>query len=85
MYVSEASFTAAHISSYVVGFLSCTVRSTTDTSIVGTRKDMPVSLPLRSGITLPTALAAPVEDGMMFALPALPRRQFFLELPSTVF
>lgn len=27
---------------------------------------MPVSLPFKSGITLPTALAAPVDDGMMF-------------------
>jgi len=27
---------------------------------------MPVSFPLRAGMTLPTALAAPVEAGMMF-------------------
>ena len=31
----------------------------------GTRMDIPVSLPFRLGITLPTALAAPVELGMM--------------------
>lgn len=43
-----------------------TVRSTTETSIVGTRKAMPVSFPFSSGSTAPTALAAPVEDGMMF-------------------
>ena len=30
---------------------------------LGTRMDMPVSLPFSSGMTLPTALAAPVEDG----------------------
>lgn len=53
------------ISSYVASFLRRTVRSTTETSIVGTRKAMPVSLPLSSGSTEPTALAAPVEDGMM--------------------
>merc|ERR1719224_90577 len=46
---------------------------------------MPVSLPLSSGITLPTALAAPVAEGMM--LPRMPRppRQSFLEGASTVF
>ena len=43
-----------------------TVRSTTDTFGVGTRNAIPVSLPFSSGSTLPTALAAPVEDGMMF-------------------
>ncbi|KAF4522454.1 hypothetical protein B566_EDAN002538 [Ephemera danica] len=43
-----------------------TVRSTTETSWTGTRKAMPVSLPLSSGMTLPTALAAPVDAGMMF-------------------
>mmetsp|Transcript_20376 Transcript_20376/g.51617 ORF Transcript_20376/g.51617 Transcript_20376/m.51617 type:complete len:205 (-) Transcript_20376:297-911(-) len=73
------------ISSYVVAFSSCTVRSTTDTSLVGTRNAMPVSLPLSSGSTLPTALAAPVEEGMMFWLAARPPRQSFLEGPSTVF
>merc|ERR1740130_839019 len=51
--------------SYEAPFSSLQVRSTTDTLAVGTRNDMPVSLPLRSGMTLPTALAAPVEDGMM--------------------
>ena len=33
---------------------------------LGTRKAMPVSLPFSSGMTLPTALAAPVDEGMMF-------------------
>ena len=33
---------------------------------VGTRKAIPVNFPLSSGITLPTAFAAPVEAGMMF-------------------
>ena len=47
--------------------------------------DMPVSLPLRAGITLPTALAAPVEEGMMLPAAARPPRQSFMEGPSTVF
>ena len=52
---------------------------------MGTRMDMPVSLPLREGMTLPTALAAPVEEGMMLPEAARPPRQSFLEGPSTVF
>merc|ERR1711904_578948 len=51
------------------------VRSTTETSGVGTRKAIPVSLPFNSGITLPTALDAPVADGMMFAEAQRPPRQ----------
>ena len=46
---------------------------------------MPVSLPLSSGRTLPTALAAPVEDGMMFSRMPRPPRQSFIDGPSTVF
>ena len=42
------------------------VKSTTETSGVGTRKAMPVSLPFNSGSARVTALAAPVEAGMMF-------------------
>jgi hypothetical protein len=44
-----------------------------------------VSLPLREGITLPTALAAPVEEGMMLLLTERPPRQSLEEGPSTVF
>lgn len=44
-----------------------------------------VSLPLSSGMTLPTALAAPVEEGMMLLLTERPPRQSLLEGPSTVF
>jgi hypothetical protein len=44
-----------------------------------------VSLPLSEGITLPTALAAPVEEGMMLLLIPRPPRQSLLEGPSTVF
>ncbi|XP_055470149.1 phosphoglucomutase-like protein 5 [Psammomys obesus] len=48
------------------GFSSRHVRSTTDTLGVGTRKSMPVSFPFSSGMTLPTALAAPVDAETMF-------------------
>merc|ERR1719298_313143 len=61
------------------------VRSTTDTSGVGTRNAMPVSLPFRSGSTLPTALAAPVAEGMMFWPAPRPPRQSLPDGPSTVF
>ena len=61
------------------------VRSTTETSGVGTRNDMPVSLPLTAGSTSPTALAAPVVEGMMLMAAARPPRQSFLDGPSTVF
>ena len=46
---------------------------------------MPVSLPFSSGMTLPTAFAAPVDDGMMLPLAPRPPRQSFLLGPSTVF
>src|SRR5256885_1253576 len=57
----------------------------TDTSEVGTRNDMPVSFLLSAGMTTPTALAAPVEDGMMFSRMPRPPRQSLLDGPSTVF
>src|SRR5699024_11919544 len=47
--------------------------------------EMPVSLPFSSGMTLPTALAAPVEEGMMLPEAARPPRQSFMDTPSTVF
>src|SRR3954467_5202875 len=46
---------------------------------------MPVSLLFSSGITTPTALAAPVDDGMMFSRMPRPPRQSLLLGPSTVF
>merc|ERR1719446_79595 len=77
---------ASTISVYFAGFSSRHVKSTTDTSGVGTRKAIPVSLPLTVGRTLPTALAAPVEDGMMFCDAHRPPRQSLppREGPSTV-
>ena len=44
-----------------------------------------VNLPLSEGMTLPTALAAPVEEGMMLLLTLRPPRQSFEDGPSTVF
>merc|ERR1719486_1398855 len=77
---------AATISSIDASFSSLHVKSTTDTSGVGTRNAMPVSLPFRLLITLPTALAAPVEAGMMFSDAQQPARQSFppRDGPSTV-
>merc|ERR1712047_234817 len=72
---AHASFMAATISSYFAGFSRRHVRSTTETSGVGTRKAMPVSLPLTAGRQTPTAFAAPVEDGMMFCEAQRPPRQ----------
>src|SRR3546814_19281524 len=46
---------------------------------------MPVSFLLSSGMTLPTALAAPVDDGMMFSRMTRPPRQSLLDGPSTTF
>src|SRR6187551_4065536 len=46
---------------------------------------MPVSFLFSSGITTPTALAAPVEEGMMFSRMPRPPRQSLLDGPSTVF
>src|SRR5215469_8186156 len=82
---SDAAFTVALISSYLADLANRHVKSTTDTFAVGTRKAIPVNLPLRSGITLPTALAAPVLEGMIFVAAARPPRQSFFEGPSTVF
>jgi hypothetical protein len=48
-------FSAALISSYEADFSSRTVRSTTETLGVGTRKAIPVSFPFSTGSTLPTA------------------------------
>merc|ERR1712238_465903 len=72
---SEAAFRVARSSSLVQPFLVLMVRSTMETSGVGTRTAMPVRTPLSSGMTLPTALAAPVEEGMRLATAARPPRQ----------
>lgn len=63
-----------------------TVKSTTETLIVGTLKAIPVNFPFNSGKTNPTALAAPVVEGIMLAEAALPALQSLPPLagPSTV-
>merc|ERR1719407_180044 len=83
---SDSALMAATISSIVASFSNLHVRSTTETSGVGTRKAMPVSLPLSEGMTLPTALAAPVAEGMMFCDAQRPPRQSLppRDGPSTV-
>merc|ERR1719461_379586 len=73
------------MASYEVSLTVRTVKSTTETLGVGTRKAIPVNLPFNSGMTLPTALAAPVEAGMMLVEAARPSRHFLAEGPSTVF
>src|SRR5262245_65110176 len=60
------------------------VRSTHETVAVGTRNDMPVSLPFKAGMHSATALAAPVLAGMMFMYALRPPRQSFLDGPSCV-
>src|SRR5262245_63468216 len=60
------------------------VRSTHETVAVGTRNDMPVSLPFKAGMHSVTALAAPVVVGMMFMYALRPPRQSFLLGPSCV-
>jgi len=46
---------------------------------------MPVSFLFKAGMTTPTALAAPVLEGMMFSKMPRPPRQSLLLGPSTVF
>lgn len=136
---SASAFIASLMAEYGVGWARRQVRSTTDTSGVGTRNAIPVSFlenptlgrvselkdfsvhlpspllfpqempqglrtslvylrcalypgcsllpsyPLSAGMTLPTALAAPVEAGMMFWWAPRPSLQAFFDGPSTVF
>src|ERR1044071_1679421 len=84
-YVSLARFIALLISFRLVGLALLNVRSTTETVGVGTRNAMPVSLPFTSGITSPTARAAPVVDGMMLIAAERPPFQSLRDGPSTVF
>src|SRR3990170_726890 len=62
---SAASFIAALTASLVTGLAISQVRSTQLPVGTGTRSEIPVILPLSAGITIPTALAAPVLVGMM--------------------
>src|SRR3989344_1868920 len=60
-----AASSASLIWATVTDFEGTNFRSTTETFGVGTRIDEPSSLPARAGITRPSALAAPVEVGIM--------------------
>jgi hypothetical protein len=84
-YPSDASLIVSLIVAKLAPLFNLTVRSTTLTLRVGTLKAIPVNFPYNSGITKPTALAAPVEEGMMFPEAALPPLQSFPPLagPST--
>ena len=68
-----AALSAALISSALVSRLGTKVRSTMLTFIVGTRIATPSSRPFSSGRTRPTALAAPVEVGIIEAVAARAR------------
>src|SRR5437868_6425161 len=72
---SEAFFMAAWIESLVIGLSVSWVRSTSETSIVGTRTAWPSNLPLSSGMTSDKAFAAPVELGTMLIAAARARRR----------
>ncbi len=63
------------MASAVAGFSRFATRSTHDTFGVGTRIEMPSSLPFSSGITSPTADAAPVVVGMIESAAARARRK----------
>mmetsp|Transcript_8301 Transcript_8301/g.23896 ORF Transcript_8301/g.23896 Transcript_8301/m.23896 type:complete len:323 (-) Transcript_8301:78-1046(-) len=82
---SAAFFRTALMSSPVHAFWVRKVKSTMETSGVGTRTAIPVNLPLSSGMTFPTALAAPVEAGMRLFKAERPARQSLPPLagPST--
>lgn len=56
-----------------------------ETSMVGTLTAIPVNFPFKAGITAPTALAAPVVEGIKLAEAALPALQSFPPIagPST--
>ena len=61
---------------FVRGFMTTVhVRSTSDTSAVGTRSAMPSIFPFTSGITSEVALAAPVLVGMIESAAARARRR----------
>ena len=72
----EAAFLSSELTaSFVVSFSVCTTTSTIETVGVGTRMARPSSLPFSSGITSPTAFAAPVVVGIILIAAALARRK----------
>ena len=85
IYDADASLNSLSIASMEESFSAMNVRSTTETSGVGTRNAIPVSFPFVDGSTSPTAFAAPVADGMMLQAALRPPSQSVAETPSTVF
>jgi hypothetical protein len=75
---AAASRNAAFTEATSVARSTCTVRSTTETTGTGTRREKPVRRPSSSGNTLPIALAAPVECGMIDMAAARPARSSLL-------
>ena len=72
---AAASRTASCTSPTDTSLPSLQNRSTTEPSGTGTLAAIPCRRPASSGSTTPTALAAPVEVGMMFSAAARLRRQ----------
>src|SRR6202040_4034383 len=70
-----ASSNAALMAWAVVVLPSSMVKSTTETSRIGTRNDMPWNLPASSGRTSATARLAPVDVGMVLSAAARARRR----------
>src|SRR5260221_13955329 len=74
--LDAAAFTISSlISSAEVSRAASNLKSITDTLAVGTRIEVPSSLPLSAGRTSPTALAAPVEVGIIDSAAARARRR----------
>ena len=71
---SLAFLNVSLICSYDVSFSRITVKSTTETLAVGILNAIPVNFPFNSGITLPTAMAAPVDEGIILFNDDLPNR-----------
>ncbi len=70
-----ASAIAPLISSTEVSRAAWKVRSTTEPVATGARTAIPLSFPLSSGSTSPTAFAAPVEAGIRLSAAARARRR----------
>ena len=70
-----ACLKAPFTSSIVVLRSTSALRSTRETSGVGTRSETPSILPFSSGITRLVAFAAPVVVGMTLSAPARARRR----------
>src|ERR1041384_2721094 len=74
-WLAAASLSALLISSLSFLRLATNLKSISDTLGVGTRIATPSSLPFSSGSTRPTALAAPVEVGIIDSAAARPRER----------